>query len=182
MAATSVKHYSHVLTKLSMNGGPHPATELRNIVKQCRRDPNSAAWFATHHAGTGFLRAGNSVCVIFHHPDRSPRVEAVVARLVSQDKVSSPPQGAEVRDFYQARPDRLTNWWRLGEKPMNKISCDAVLTEFESLEAIPGRHWKSGNTARETFVAQCSFAGWAFEETFNPLVWLRNLPKLVDDL
>ena len=178
MATTSVKNYSHVLTKLSSNGGPDPGTELRNIVKQCRRDANSVAWFATYHAGNGFLRAGNSVCVIFHHPDRSPRVEAVVARLVSQDLSSSPPQGAEVRDFYQARTDRLTNWWRLGEKPLNKLNFDVVLTEFASLEAIPGCHWKSGNSAQETFATQCSFAGWKFEETFNPLDWLRNLPQL----
>jgi hypothetical protein len=182
MAANSVKTYSHVLAKLSVEGGLDPATDLRNIVKQCRRDANSVAWFATYHSGTGFSRAGNSICVIFHHPDRSPRVEAVVVRVLSKEPVSSPPEGAEVRNFYQARADRLTNWWRLGEKPINALNCDAVLTEFESLEAIPGCHWKSGNTARETFVSKCSFAGWTFEETFNPLDWLRNLPKLDIDV
>ena len=182
MASTSVKRYSHVLAKLSPNGEPGPAAELRNIMKQCRRDPNSVAWFATHHPSNGFLRAGNSVCMIFHHPDQSPRIEAVVARLVSQERVGLPPERAEVRDFYEARPDRLTSWWRLGEKPANNLHCDVVLTEFESLEAIPGCHWKSGNNARETFVAQCSFAGWTFEETFNPLDWLRNLPRLAVDL
>jgi hypothetical protein len=181
MAANSVKTYSHVLAKLSVAAGPDPATELRNIVRQCRRDPNSVAWFATLQPGKDFLRAGNSICVIFHHPDESSRVEAVVARVVSMEQAGSPQEGAEVRAFYQAWADRLTNWWRLGEKPTNNLNCDVVLTEFESLEAIPGCQWKSGKTARDTFVAQCSFAGWTFEETFNPLDWLRKLPKLVVD-
>ena len=105
----------------------------------------------------------------------------MVARVVSMEQAGSPQERAEVREFYQAWADRLTNWWRLGEKPSNKLNCDVVLTEFASLEDIPGCHWKSGNTASETFVAQCAFAGWKFEEEFNPLHWLRTLPKLATE-
>ena len=56
MASTTVKTYSHVLAKLSTGGGPDPAAELRNIVRQCRRDPNAVAWFATLNSGNDFLR------------------------------------------------------------------------------------------------------------------------------
>jgi hypothetical protein len=145
-------------------------------VEQCRHDPNSVAWFVTGHSAYKFARAGNSICVIFHHPDESPRVEALVARVLSKEHESSPPQGANVRDFYRTWSDRLTNWWRLGGKRTNKVKCEVVLTEFESLDAIPGCHWVSGKSARATFVAQCSFAGWKFEETSDPLVWLQSLP------
>jgi hypothetical protein len=174
--ANSVKTYSHFLAKLSPNGGPDPATELQNILKQCRRDLNSASWFANFHPSRDFSRAGNSICVIFHHPDQSPRVEALVARVLSREQVGSPPEGAEVRDFYQTSSDRFKNWWPVGGKRANVVNCDVVLTEFESLDAIPGHRRGSTNNARETFVAQCSFAGWIFDASFRPLEWLQQLP------
>jgi hypothetical protein len=176
MPSKLTKTYSHILIKLAAEGGPDPARELRNILEQCRQDPNSVAWLATYHPAHKFSRAGNSICVIFHHPDQTARVEALVARVLSKEHLGSPPEGAKVRGFYESWNDRLTSWWPLGGKQSNKVNCEVVLTAFESLDAIPGSAWDSGKTASSTFVARCSFAGWTFEETLNPLEWLRSLP------
>jgi hypothetical protein len=169
--------YSHFLAKLSSNGGPDPSKELHYIIEQCRRDPSSAGWLATYHRGHGFSRAGNSVCVIFHQPDQSsPKVEAVVARVLTREHVGSPPLDAEVRDYYEPWHDKLKGWWPLGGQRPALTNRDIVLTEFDSLEAIPGCQWKEGKTAPESFVAKASFVGWKFDETFNTLNWLQNLP------
>ncbi|MDR3620539.1 MAG: hypothetical protein P4L85_14405 [Paludisphaera borealis] len=173
-----MKDYSHLLAKLSPAGGPAPAGELRHLVDQCGRDPNSVAWFASALPGSGYWRAGNSVCVIFHHPDQSPRVEAVVARVLSKELVNAPPEDAEVQDFYGERRDQLRFWWPLGGKRPNAAGCDIVLTEFDSLDAIPGRQWRTGNTASKSFTARCSLAGWAFDEAFNTLDWIQSLPGI----
>jgi hypothetical protein len=97
-----------------------------------------------------------------------------MARVLSREPVSSPPQGTDVRKSYQEWSDRLNDWWPLGGKRSNVV--DVVLTEFDWLADIPGHHWESGNRASETFIGMCGFAGWRFEETFRPLDWLWSLP------
>ena len=54
MASTTVKTYSHVLKAVD-GWGPDPAAELRNIVRQCRRDPNAVAWLWTLNSGNDFF-------------------------------------------------------------------------------------------------------------------------------
>jgi len=173
-----VKDYSHILAKLSPAGGPDPAGVLRNLVDQCRRDPGSVAWFASVLPGAGFWRAGNSVCVIFHQPDQSPKIEAVVARVLTKEQVNSPSEDAEVHDFYGEWQEQLRFWWPLGGKRPNAASSDIVLTEFDSLEAIPGRQWKTGNAASKAFTPKGGLAGWTFDETFNTLDWIQSLPGI----
>lgn len=167
--------YSHFLAKLSPKGGPDPSEELRNILEQCRRSPEHQAWFATYHRGLDFCRAGNSLCIIFHQPDRSNRIEAIIARVLSQ---SPPPDGAPVREYYHRWQDRLKYWWNVGGKRPGATYCDLVLTQFESLDAIPGHSSNAGLPARETFVGRAAFAGWTFEDKplFDPLKWLQDLP------
>ena len=84
--------YSHFVAKLAPDPakGPDPATELRNVLAQCGRDRGGIGWIATYHGNT-FERAGNSICIIFHHPQKdSPRVEALVAYIPPGQSLSPP--------------------------------------------------------------------------------------------
>jgi hypothetical protein len=82
---------------------------------------------------------------------------------------------AEVMSFYEPWSDRLRHWWPLGGHREGKLA-DIVLTQFDSLDDIPGRSSESGLPASRTFVAQTSFAGWKFDDGFNTLDWLQALP------
>lgn len=131
------------------------------------------SWFATWHAANEFRRAGNSTCVLYYHPDDSERIEAVVARILDKADYGLPSE--EVKAFYEPWSDRLRNWWPLGGIRPGKVA-DIVRIRFDSLDEIPGRSWKSDLPASQTFVAQASFAGWKYDEGFNPLNWLQALP------
>lgn len=171
--AARPRDYSHFVAKVAVDKGPDPATEFQNLIQQCRQHPRSIAWFATWHVADDFRRAGNSICVLFYHPDASERIEAVVARVLDKAEYGLPPE--EVKGFYRRWSDRLRNWWPLGGSRPGKL-VDIVRARFDSLDDIPGRSWQSGLPASQTFDAQTSFAGWKFDEGFSPLDWLQALP------
>jgi hypothetical protein len=160
------------VAKIAAEKGPDPASEFQNLIQQSRQHPKSISWFATWHAANDFRRAGNSTCVLYYHPDDSARVEAVVARILTKADFGLPSE--EVKAFYGPYTDRLRNWWPLGGRRPGK-DFDIIRTQFDSLGDIPGRSWKSGKSASETFVAQASFAGWEFDSGFSPLDWLQSL-------
>jgi hypothetical protein len=165
--------FSHFAAKVAPDKGPDPKEEFRNLLAQGGRHPKSVSWFATANAANDFHRAGNSICMLFYHPDGATEVEALIARVLNKSDYGSPPD--EVKSFYEPWNDRLKNWWPLGGARDGKI-VDMVLTRFESLDAIPGCSWKTNLPANRTFVGKASFAGWKFDDGFNPLEWLQSLP------
>jgi len=167
--------FTHFVAKITPDGGPNPAEELRNLIHQAETNPDGLAWFASPFKARSFDCSGTSICIIFHHPHGDARVEAVIARVLNPMHFGLPGNFSEVRKFYEDWSDRLNNWWPLAGKPKDASKPDIILREFDSLEAIPGVSHTRGFTAARTFGSQASLAGWDFQvENKNTLKWIRE--------
>jgi hypothetical protein len=177
--AKSGKTYSHFVAKLSVEGGPDPATELQSLLDQARKAADAIAWFATWHVANDFDRAGDSICIIFHETGTTGAIQAVVAHIPNVVGIlpAGKPLNSEALFLYANwRKQYDWNWWPLGGRLRPGV-CPLVRTTFNSLNDIPGRHWESGLPASQVFTGQASFVGWQFDVVGPRLFeWLSELP------
>lgn len=169
---------AHFIAQLTNNGGPNPADELANLIRQARDpDSNHFAWFkSTLDNYKNFEFAGSSICILFYRLETGG-IEAVIARILNE-KIAAPDDAVQ---FYKGH-NNLRAFWQLGgiDKDEGRKSPDIVRKRFKSLEEIPGVSRAGGRPASETFKSQTTAAFWDFPEgslpngNTSPLKWLRS--------
>ena len=169
---------SHFIAQLTLDGGPNPADEFANIIRQCNNpDSEHTAWFKSSLSQARFDLSGRSICILFYRLP-SGGIEALIARI--KPNLGKPPD--DVTRFYEGYRN-LKYYWRLGGKRERFQSPDIVITRFDSLDRIPGISSAGGLRAVETFAGHPTRAIWEFPEgcfpggITNPLEWLRSLIK-----
>jgi hypothetical protein len=166
--------FSHFVAKLTIGGGPLPSEELPRLVERIQNQSDHIAWLAIPNALDDFERAGNSICILFCITEGRAPIQAVIARILNKE-TSGRPDGTD-RKFYADWP-KLNRWWPLGGL-RGTTKPDVVITEFASLDEIPGHGWKSELNAGEIFgQSQTTITGWTFPEAFGTLGWIQRLAE-----
>jgi hypothetical protein len=121
---------------------------LERILDLADSSPDREAWFGTHKPGTDW--DGPGICILF----AAATPEAIIAEVI--DRSTKAPDEPATRELYQDRGE-FAAWWHIR---------NPIRVEFESLNKIPGCHWKSRLGAAKVFKSQVSFTYWDFGGEF----------------
>ncbi len=166
---------SHFIAQLTSSGGPEPGGELDHLEAVTRNPPGNVAWFATAKPLLNFNRAGNSVCVLFHHAPNG-MIDALIARVGRDRQQAGREISEEERALYLPWKNELNNWWWLGGRWSDGTS-GIVRVQFNSLAEVPGWSDTGGLPAAEAFAGRVTIAGWDFGEGFDTKGWMKSLTR-----
>jgi hypothetical protein len=144
--------HKHFIARFTVGGGPSPLRELERILDLAGSSPDQEAWFGTHKPGTDW--DGPGICILL----AAESAEAIIAEVI--DRSTKAPDEPATRELYHDR-EEFAAWWHIR---------NPICVKFESLNRIPGCHWKSRLGAARVFKSQVSFAYWDFgDESFEDL-------------